>query len=174
MSFLDRPAPEFKDRCQFVQEVCARAPDVFFILFRSLNRNVVVYELNRMKGTRSIDVRNPVSVYWLDIEPSYRRKRRRQGIRHDRERLSAFERRYAYGCQCTVTKNGVFVVTKLSNLRFYVRSINGRPRAFVGSTVVNYGVANVRSIPNPMHLLRMVRSLRLYSSTNTSVQVQII
>ena len=85
----------FKDQ---VSQIRAQNPDILFIIERSKNQNIVVYEANRMVGDRKrLDSKNPLQVYWLDIDPEYVKAARRKGKMHDREELGSIEKRMAYG-----------------------------------------------------------------------------
>ncbi len=93
MSFLDHAAPNpGKD---FVSEVKKRCPNVFLIIFRNKNLNVVVYELNTKEG--KINSEKPVDVYWLDVDPVYRNVTRGKNIVHDRVELNSFDNTFVYG-----------------------------------------------------------------------------
>jgi hypothetical protein len=94
MSFLNGPAPDFGPN--FVNRLKKRCPFVFLVFMRSKNQNVVVYEANVKNG--KFDRKNPVSVYWLDVDPKYRSKNRVKGIAHDREELNLFEKKFVWGC----------------------------------------------------------------------------
>lgn len=96
-------------------------PTVICVLTRSCNANVVVYEANITPSGR-LDEKDPISVYWLDLEPRLRAKRRAKGIRHDYEALSFLERAMAYGVRCKMLgTNRVLVTFKVPNLSCVVR-----------------------------------------------------
>ena len=74
----------------------ASSPNVLFVIARSKNLNIVVYEA-RVGGDGHLDSAEPVTVYWLDIDPEYQKANRAKGIASDRVELGAIERRMAYG-----------------------------------------------------------------------------
>ncbi|MES1911106.1 MAG: hypothetical protein MHM6MM_003591 [Cercozoa sp. M6MM] len=106
-----------------------RNPNVFCVISRSKNANLVVYEANI--GPDGELVRDePVLVYWLKIEPSYRQANRRKGKSDDRQELSVLEWRMAYGIShqwhhdaCEIS----FVA--LPERKCMLRIVEGRPRA---------------------------------------------
>ena len=49
---------------------------MIFYIARSKNENIVVYDGNMKEGTGTLDEKNPVKVYWLDIDPEYVKKNR--------------------------------------------------------------------------------------------------
>jgi hypothetical protein len=93
MSFYDAAAPN--PGKEFVSEVKKRCPNIFLIIFRNKNLNVVVYELNTKEGKINSD--NPVNVYWLDVDPAYRNVTRAKNISHDRVELNTFDNTFVYG-----------------------------------------------------------------------------
>lgn len=96
-------------------------PTVVCVLTRSCNANVVVYEANITPSGR-LDRKDPISVYWLDLDPELRARRRAKGILHDYEKLSFLERTMAYGVQCEMLgTNRVLVKFKVPNLTCVVR-----------------------------------------------------
>jgi hypothetical protein len=100
-SFKVGPAPSFGP--DLVKEIKKLKPNVFLVLMRSTNKNVVLYEANIVNGV--FDKHNPVDVYWLElentIENQYLQKRRSKGITNDRDELNYFEKNYGYGCDVT-------------------------------------------------------------------------
>jgi hypothetical protein len=85
--------------------------NVLFTISRSKNLNMVVYEalLDPKTGGKSFVEAGAVDVYWLDLEPSYRKKNRDGGQLHDRADLIWIEKWKAYGATATATaKAGVF------------------------------------------------------------------
>lgn len=93
MSFTDGPAPNASD--SFVTEIKKNCPNVFLIIFRNKNKNVVIYEAKTQDN--KFNKENPVEVYWLDIDPEYRKPRREKNINHDRVELTMIESSMAYG-----------------------------------------------------------------------------
>jgi len=73
-----------------------RIPRVTFIIERSKNKNVVVYEALLKDG--KIDNAKPIDVYWQDIDPAYVKANRAKGKLDDRENLNMIENSMAYGC----------------------------------------------------------------------------
>lgn len=63
---------------------------------RSKNDNRVMYMANITKDGK-IDVANPVTAFWLKIEPSYIEKHRKSGKKDDRTELTFMENNMAYG-----------------------------------------------------------------------------
>ncbi len=79
-------------------------PRVFFIVFRTLNNNMMVY---RALGDRA-------ECFWLILDPKMRDDRRKRGITHDKENLSTGET-VGYGFQYQVVQ-GNDIVT-INNVR---------------------------------------------------------
>jgi hypothetical protein len=77
---------------QAVPEIMSANSNVFLVIARRKNGNVMVYEavLNKSREITGIDS------YWLDLEPSYQRKSRKKGKKDDREELSVLDH-FAYG-----------------------------------------------------------------------------
>lgn len=71
------------------------APRILFYIARSKNENIVVYEANVQNG--ALDSKQPVLVYWLDIDPEYVKKNRAKGITTDKSELNTLENNFAYG-----------------------------------------------------------------------------
>ena len=76
---------------QAVQYVRMSAPNVFAVIARKFNGNLMVYEAI-LNANRDI-VR--IVQYWLDLEPSYRAAKPKER-KHDRDSLSTFDT-YGYG-----------------------------------------------------------------------------
>jgi hypothetical protein len=92
--FEQKTAPDYGPNIlKEIQEMC---PNVFLVVMRSKNENVVVYEANIENG--KFNKNNPVNVYWLNLAPEYRKGRRKRGILHDKEDLNLFERKFVWGC----------------------------------------------------------------------------
>jgi hypothetical protein len=108
MSFLDCAAPN--PGKEFVSEVKKRCPNVFLIIFRNKNLNVVVYELNVKDG--KVNTEKPVDVYWLDVDPAYRNITRSKNISHDRVELNHFDNTFVYGV------NSEFINDRECQIRF--------------------------------------------------------
>lgn len=86
---MDSVAPD--DGPNFLSELKRINPNVILVFFRNKNKNVVVYEAKKNQGNVEVEV------YWLEIDPEYRKVRRSQGINHDRVELSLFEKSHAFG-----------------------------------------------------------------------------
>lgn len=71
------------------------APNALFYIARSKNKNMVVYEVNLRDGAVVAD--DPVLVYWMDVDPEYRAKNRKNGVTSDRSDLNFMEKSMAYG-----------------------------------------------------------------------------
>lgn len=69
---------------------------IAFVISRNKNKNIVVYEA-KLSGD-ALDASEPITVYWLDIDPEYQKKARAKGKDHDREELNWIEKKMAYGC----------------------------------------------------------------------------
>jgi len=71
--------------------------DVLFVIARSKNLNLVVYEAQRSADKKSLNPAKPIDVYWMDVDPAYQADKRKKGVQSDREDLNAFEKKFAYG-----------------------------------------------------------------------------
>lgn len=96
--FEDGFAPNYSS--EFQTHILKRCPSVFLIFYRSKNQNVVIYDANITKNENGKYIfQDPaIDIYWLDIEPSYREKRMKQGINHDREELNMWDKQ-VYGIE---------------------------------------------------------------------------
>lgn len=56
---------------------------------------MVVYEANMQNGQLSSS--DPVTVYWLEIDPAYQEANRKKNIQSDRSELNYIEKTMAYG-----------------------------------------------------------------------------
>jgi hypothetical protein len=94
-----------------VEELRKSNPNILFIISRSKNLNIVVYEA-ALKNNQ-LDPSAPVSVYWLDIDPAYVKKNRDKGIMSDRSELNMIEKSMAYGLssEAVAGKPGHYKVT---------------------------------------------------------------
>lgn len=91
---------ESKGDSDVVQDVRGRIPNLLFLVERSKNRNVVVYEAN-MEGS-NLNSGDPVRVYWIMYEKSG----------NPTEDLNFLERRSAYGITVQAgEQEGHFIVT---------------------------------------------------------------
>lgn len=98
MSFTDKPIPHdiINDKAKLLKYIKKKTPLVFLVLFRSYNKNIIVFEANVQNGKFHEEM--PVIAYWLVLEEGkgYRATRREQKISHDREELSFLDRTIAY------------------------------------------------------------------------------
>lgn len=93
--FQDKSIPDFHDKMDLVKYIYKTNPNVFLVCFRDKNKNVLLCQVNTDQQGQ-IEEKNPVSVYWLILEPSYRDKRRKKGIMHDYEEMMMIERTLVY------------------------------------------------------------------------------
>jgi hypothetical protein len=73
------------------------SPNMLFILKRSKNGNLVCYEGMLDEDGKSLAVKQPVDVYWMDVDPAYVKKARAKGRESDRVDLNYMEKTMAYG-----------------------------------------------------------------------------
>lgn len=85
-------APNWKE---LPGEEAVKNPNIAFIVERSKNKNIVVYEGLVKDG--KIDPAKPLDVYWLDIDPVNVKNNRAKGQKHDRSELGMIESKMAYG-----------------------------------------------------------------------------
>jgi len=76
-------------------ELRKTSPNILFVIARSKNKNIVVYEA--LKKDNALDAAKPIDVYWLDIDPEYVAAARKKGIQTDRNELNMIEKQFAYG-----------------------------------------------------------------------------
>jgi hypothetical protein len=100
-SFLEGRAPNYGPN--LVKEIMARYPSVFLIVMRAKNQNVMIYEANIVDG--KFDPENPVDIYWLNLETSYREARSDRDIYHDREEINVFERNMVWGAESSLVSD---------------------------------------------------------------------
>ena len=79
-----------------LSELRAASPNVLFVIGRSKNLNIVVYEA-KLAGSGELDSKEPVVVYWLDLDPAYQKQKRDKGVTSDRLELNYIEKTLAYG-----------------------------------------------------------------------------
>jgi len=116
----------------------AEAPDAAFVISRSKNANIVVYQARRASGGREgpLALDRPLDIFWLDVDPAYQRKARAAGRATDRVELSAMEKSMAYGADCRAdpARPGHVRVTLVAltsrDIDLYLDAA-GRPRADV-------------------------------------------
>ena len=73
------------------------SPHILFVIGRSKNLNIVVYEAKLASGGGELDSKEPVIVYWLDLDPAYQKQKRDKGVTSDRLELNFIEKTMAYG-----------------------------------------------------------------------------
>jgi len=87
------------------------APNILFIIERSKNKNIVVYEA-KLAAEGKLDTNYPIEAYWLDIDPAYVAANRKKGIMTDRSELNMIESKFAYGLSVQPTgKENEYKVT---------------------------------------------------------------
>lgn len=98
-----------------LSEIKKQCPNVFLIMFRSKNDNVVVYEAN-INERGVLDKKKPIDIYWLDIDKAYRDPKRIHGILSDRVELSLLENTFVYGINIVYLKeNGKGLKMKMKH-----------------------------------------------------------
>jgi hypothetical protein len=126
MSFFDKFAPN--PGKTLLSELHKRCPNIFLVIFRNKNKNVVIYESIMKDG--KID---SIDIYWLDIDENFRNNRDKS-ILHDRSELTYFERAYVYGANITNFITPLEVEIKFnadSSTPMRVKSSNGKSQLFV-------------------------------------------
>jgi hypothetical protein len=118
------------------QDLKEKNPNVMFIVARSCNLNVVAYEgMVDKKHPTKIDSRDPLDIYWLNLEKKHRDDARAKKQKHDRDELSWPERRFGYGAKAKLLKNGTFRLfmnaDKSIPIRLAIDPKSNRPRAFL-------------------------------------------
>jgi len=110
-------------------------PTIAFIIERSLNKNVVVYEGLVDEATGQLQTDKPMDVYWLDLDPAYVAKNRKKGKNHDRDELNMVERNMAYGVKCESIEGevGAYTMTlvALPKRKGVFKMIDGVPKAIM-------------------------------------------
>lgn len=105
--------------------------NIAFIIERSKNKNVVVYE-GKVGEDGALNAAEPLGVYWLDIDPEYVAKARASGKTDDRVELNFLERTAAYGCSAKPAEAAGeyrihMVALPSRDLTLYLK--DGKPRA---------------------------------------------
>ncbi|ETO20641.1 hypothetical protein RFI_16576 [Reticulomyxa filosa] len=130
-------APNDEEMCEDSKKIL-NDPYVVCVIKRSKNANVVVYKARMGNEKKQLHETDPLEVFWLKIEPSYIKKRRKQGHKDDRADLTYLEKQMAYGVKVEASKTpGEF------NLVFV--ALNSRPLALkIGKDGLPhcYGTAN--------------------------------
>jgi hypothetical protein len=120
---MELPAPPLREPADWVEHRQAlwppafRHPDILFGVRRSLNANVVVYQVRRSaRDPRAVDPDHPLSVYFLSYD-----------VAHDRwfrEELTYLERTMAYGVAHCVVRDAQhvdFTIKPLPNVQLSAR-----------------------------------------------------
>jgi len=109
----------------------ASNPNILFIISRSKNGNLVVYEAKLTNG--QLDPNNPVEVYWMDVDPEYVQKRIKAGKTSDRTELNTLEKQFAYGLSSESLGGGRYKITlvALKERPVVVFVENGKPKALM-------------------------------------------
>jgi len=117
-----------------------RIPNTTFIIERSKNKNVVVYEA-KVGSDGKPHAEKPLEVYWQDIDPAYVAANRKKGKMDDREDLNMIESTMAYGIStkphekhrhhhrvnCVAIKDKQLVLYQDDHGRCHIRTtINGK------------------------------------------------
>jgi len=112
--------------------------NALFLIARSKNLNVVVYEANRdAKNAAALSNENTIDVYWLDLDPPNMADNRKKGQKHDRSELNWVEKSMAYGASAkpSKTKKDVFDVVLVSvpdrKITLSIDPKDGRPKAYI-------------------------------------------
>lgn len=145
-----------------IHSLCAKYPEIFCVLTRSCNQNVVVYQINVDKRG-NVCQKNPVIVYWLDLDTSLRTKRRRQGILHDYENLSFIEQKYAYGITAKfLSKHKLKVCFSIPNMSCTVLIKGRTATAYHKQKKLVKAHCEIKSSTIQWSLKKMIRSVQLY------------
>lgn len=100
-------------------------PNLAFIIRRSTNDNIVVYEANIKKGR--LDESHPLLYYWLDIDKNYMRKRRHCTIMETKSPILYMEKgAYGFDVDATERKETFRVTMKaIPSIPIYLTIVNG-------------------------------------------------
>lgn len=94
-------------------ELMKKNPNVMFVIARSCNTNIVAYEGKiDSKHSNKLNEDDPIDIYWLNLDPKYAEKNRKNKIPHDRDELTWPERKLGYGASAKTTKKkqGIFTL----------------------------------------------------------------
>lgn len=115
-------------------------------LTRNKNQNFVCYQASLQRGGRYLAAKDPINVFWMDIEPSYQAAARKAGRTHDRCALNWIERKQAYGvtavrrCGSAAQPTEFAIsVAALPKRAFALRVVDGEPR-LIGTIAGQRGV----------------------------------
>jgi hypothetical protein len=96
----------------FIKQLREQVPNIFLVLFRSKNQNVVVYEAQLNADASGFDEKNPIKCGWLDVDPEYRQPKRQQNQMGDYAELNYLEKKIGlYDFQVTVKNSKNLVMT---------------------------------------------------------------
>lgn len=73
-------------------------PNILFWIERSKNKNVVVYEAQRDEQGELLKASEPITGFWLDIDPPVLKKKWSQGDFNVKSDLNYLDKKLAYGC----------------------------------------------------------------------------
>jgi hypothetical protein len=106
---------------------------IAFVIERSTNKNVVVYEGLIDPGTNKLKLEKPIDVYWLDLDPAYVEKNRKNGKLHDRDELNMIEKKMAYGVSWTPMEDDAFdlALVALPKKKCTLKLADGKPRTIM-------------------------------------------
>jgi hypothetical protein len=106
-------------------------PNLLFIIEKSINENIVVYETSAGKATyenssgpTKQEANNPsINAYWLDLDPITKQEKEKKGITGERSELSGFEKYFAYGFQLkSMNDNMIMTLAACPQLPIYLMS----------------------------------------------------
>lgn len=116
----------------------AKNPNVLFVVSRSCNLNLVVYEgVVDQKCPTRLQSDHPLDIYWLNLEHKYAQAARKKHQPHDRDELSLIERKLAYGAKAKHKhhNDGTFKIKmnalKTLPLRLGIDPKTNRPRVLI-------------------------------------------
>lgn len=119
-------------------ELRKKNPNVLFVIARSCNLNLVVYEgMIDTKSHTKLNSANPVDIYWLNLEKKYADVARKNKQLHDRDELSWPERNLAYGATAKPSKKSpgtyrlAMNVLPVLPIKVGIDPRSNRPRAFI-------------------------------------------
>jgi len=110
-----------------VPHIFRQRPHVFAVIVRNKNGNVVVLEAAPKDGRLS-----DVDSYWLDLDPSYKKRARAWGRTHDRDEFGMMDRR-GYGLRVLSSHAKYLIVSmaQLPNVHLRVRLEGDVTNAYV-------------------------------------------
>lgn len=119
-------------------ELRKKNPNVLFVVARSCNLNLVVYEalIDPKKPTR-LKESDPVDIYWLNLEKKYADLARKRRQPHDRDELMWPERKLAYGSTAKPSKKKPGTFKLIMNacpslpIRVGIDTKSNKPKAYI-------------------------------------------